>query len=156
MADVERQWQADKRWYRVGNQVTQQRLEALARCDMPLQAQALDDKAPQQGQRGERADPHPGQQQEIPGHAPRGTFGRLVDQLVHLIRRPVGPQPPGVDQVLVEVEFVLHIIDAGADGAEQAAFYQQFRLGRGSRRRSRGGSGRLQRTAAAEQQRAEQ
>lgn len=81
-------------------------------------------------EQGKRAEPHTGQQQEVSGHSPRGAGRWLIHQFVHFIRRPIGAQTPGIHQILVEIEFVLNVVDAGADGPEQAALDQRLSLGR--------------------------
>ena len=154
MTDIKGQRQADQRWNRVGHHIAQQALQPLAPREEWAAARALHNQAPKYRQDRKGTDPHPRQQQEIARHAPRRACGCLVYQAPYFVRGAISTQAPGVDEVLVEVELVLHVVDAGTDGPEQPAFYQQFRLGRrfGSGRSCRG----LQGAIAAEQQRAEQ
>src|SRR5690606_25967451 len=49
--------------------------------------------------------------------------------LVQLVGRAISTQSPGVEQVAIKIEFVLHLVDAGTDGAEQTALDQDFRRG---------------------------
>ena len=100
MADVERQRQADQRRHRVGQQVAEQVLAALAGAQQAPVAQAFGQQTAEHRQQGEHAEPDAGQQQEIAHHAHRRAFRRLIDQFIHFIRRPIGPQAPGVDQVV--------------------------------------------------------
>ncbi len=78
-------------------------------------------------QPGKAADPGQGQQDEIRGDAPGRAVDGLADQPIHFIGGPVGAQAPGVQQIVVEVEFVLHVLDAGAQGPEQATLHQRRR-----------------------------
>ena len=154
MTDIKGQRQADQRWNRVGHHIAQQALQPLTPRKERAAARALHNQTPKHRQQGKGTGPHAGQQQEIAGHAPGRACGCLVYQASDFVCGAISTQAPGVDEVLVEVELVLHVVDAGADGPEQPALHQQLRLGRcvGSRRRGRG----LQCAIAAEQQRAEQ
>ncbi|MNI48440.1 hypothetical protein D3C73_1030030 [compost metagenome] len=116
--------------------------------------QAPRQQAAEHSQQGEHAEPHTGQEHEVARHTHRRSRRGLVHQLADFIRRPIRPQAPGVDQVFVEVEFVLHVIDAGTDGAQQPTLNQRLWFSRflGSRGHTRQRSG-LQRVAAQTQQR---
>ncbi len=155
MADVKRQRQADQGRQGVRQQVFQQALASGPGLQPGPLAQPPYQQPGQHREQGEAAQPGAGQGEEIPGHAPARTVRGLVHQAPHFIRRTVGPQAPGVDQVFIEVELVLDIVDARTDGAQQAPFHQQFRRGRG-RRRGCCGSGGAELAAAQNEQHPEQ
>lgn len=128
VADVQGQRQADHRRSGVWQQITEQVAQALAGAQPAAPPQMSQQQPRPRPDQRKSADPDARQQQEIPRHAP-GRTGRLVHQPIHLIRRPIRPQTPGVHQALVEVELVLDVIDARTDRPQQTALYQRRRLG---------------------------
>ncbi|MNL48528.1 hypothetical protein D3C87_1713940 [compost metagenome] len=77
-----------------------------------MPAQASGQQSPKQPKQRKHTHPDAGQQEEIPGNAPGRTGRWTIDQLIDFIHRTIGAQAPGVDQVLVEIEFALDFVNA--------------------------------------------
>ena len=136
VADVQRQRQADQRRHGVRQQVTEQILTALAGAQPAALAQTLGQQAAEhrQATRKRRARRRT-TVRKSPATLQPERFDGLVDQFVDFIGGAIGAQAPGVDQVFVEIELVLHIVDARTDRAEQTALHHRLGFGRLLRRR---------------------